>query len=78
MQCVVNFFKAQAEAEAGIAVFVDDYTGHVDQYTIAAFLMSAGNQSFLAVQSSWTDPGTVWHPQYFDQPLGAPKGKIDY
>ena len=40
---------------------------------MAAFLVSAGNQSFFAVQSSWTDPGTTWHP-HFDQKLGAPKG----
>jgi len=67
--------QAQAEAEAGIAVFVDRYTtAPLDQYTVAAFLMAAGNQSFLAAQSSWTDPGTQWHPEYFDQPLGAPKG----
>ena len=67
--------QAQAEAEAGIAVFVDRYTAApLDQYTVAAFLMAAGNQSFLAVQSSWTDPGTKWHPEYFDQPLGVPTG----
>lgn len=67
--------QAQTEAEAGIAVFVDRFSSRpLDEYTVAAFLVSAGNQSFLAAQSSWTDPGTVWHPEFFDQPLGAPKG----
>ena len=37
--------QAQAEAEAGVAVFVDRYTtAPLDQYTVAAFLMAAGNQ----------------------------------
>jgi hypothetical protein len=71
--------QAQAEAIAGIAVFIDDFLASwaeptLNQYTIAAFLVSAGNQSFFATQSSWTDPGTVWHPEYFDQPLGEPRG----
>ena len=47
--------QAQKEAAAGIAVFVDHYTtAPLDEYTVAAFLVSAGDQSFLAVQSSWT------------------------
>ena len=36
--------------------------------------MDAGNQSFLASCSCWTDPCTQWHPEFYDKKLGAPKG----
>jgi hypothetical protein len=47
--------------------------GHHDtRYIVAAFLMSAGNQSFFASSTCWTDPCTTWHPQFYEQSLGAP------
>ncbi len=36
--------------------------------------MSAGDQSFFASCNCWTDPCTTWHPEFYEQPLGAPLG----
>jgi hypothetical protein len=65
--------EIQIEAESGLAVFVNSIGATLTEYTVAAFLMGAGNQSFLASSSCWTDPCTQWHPEFYDQKLGAPK-----
>jgi hypothetical protein len=68
--------NAQAEAEAGVAVFANNM-GPLTTYQTAAFLVGAGNQSFFASATGWTDPGTVWQPDFYDQPLGKPLGKAE-
>ena len=68
-----DIVNIQNEAEAGIAVFANNY-GQLNDYDVASFLMGAGNQSFFASCTCWTDPCTSWHPQYYDQRLGPPKG----
>eukprot|EP00040_Diaphanoeca_grandis_P044010 m.11044 g.11044 ORF g.11044 m.11044 type:complete len:492 (-) comp8613_c0_seq2:135-1610(-) len=68
-----DIWNAKTEAEAGIAVFINQ-VGVIEQYVVAAFLMTAGNQSFFASSTCWVDPCTTWHSQFYDQPLGAPKG----
>jgi len=35
----------------------------------------AGNQSFMANSRGWTDGGTVWEAEFYDQPLGRPLGR---
>ena len=47
----------------------------IDAYTVAAFLMGAGNQSFMANSRGWTDGGTFWRPEFYEQPLGRPLGR---
>lgn len=68
--------NAQAEAEAGVATFVNN-RGPLTTYKAASFLVGAGEQSFFASCTSWTDPGTVWHPDFFDHPLGKPLGRAE-
>ena len=68
--------NARAEAEAGIAVFANNI-GPLTTYQTAAFLVGAGNQSFFASATGWTDPGTVWQPEFYDQPLGKPLGRAE-
>ena len=46
----------------------------VCRYTVAAFLMTAGNQSFFASSTCWVDPCTTWHSEFYDRPLGSPLG----
>jgi len=47
-------------------------------FTLAAFLVSAGDTSFFAFSDGWYYNGTRWHDEY-DLPLGAPTGpaKVD-
>jgi hypothetical protein len=66
--------NARTEAEAGIAVFANNI-GPLTTYQTAAFLVGAGNQSFFASAMGWTDPGTTWQPNFYDQPLGKPLGR---
>ena len=70
-----DIVNAQEEAEAGVAVFVNNYGRPLSTYVAAAFLVSAGAQSFLASSHCWVDPCTTWDPTFFDQPLGAPRGR---
>ena len=64
--------NAAAEADAGIAVFIDNLAT-LTRYLVASFLVSAGDQSFFGSNRAWTDP-QAWHAEFYDQPLGAPLG----
>jgi hypothetical protein len=56
-------------------MFIHGGAKGIDAYTVAAFLMGAGNQSFMANSHGWTDGGTSWHPEFYEQPLGRPLGR---
>ena len=70
-----DIWNAQRETEAGIPLFIHGGAKGIDAYTVAAFLMVAGNQSFMANSHGWTDGGTAWQTEWYDQPLGRPLGR---
>ena len=43
-----DIWNARNQAEAGIPLFIHGGAKGIDRYTVAAFLMAAGNQSFMA------------------------------
>jgi hypothetical protein len=70
-----DIWNAREQAEWGIPLFIHGGAKGIDRYTVAAFLMAAGNQSFMANSHGWTDGGTAWQPAYYEQPLGRPLGR---
>lgn len=70
-----DIWNARQEAEAGIPLFIHGGAKGIDAYTVAAFLMAAGDQSFMANSHGWTDGGTSWSAEFYDQPLGRPLGR---